>query len=61
MILDDLVAVTKKRIDREKEQLSLKELQQQAQQVPNKNPQTIIDEFLKPNLHFIGEIKQASP
>jgi len=61
LILDDLVAATKKRITREKAQVSLAELKQQAQKLPNKNPQLIVDKFLKPGLHFIGEIKKASP
>lgn len=61
MILDDLVAATKKRVLIEKQQVSLNELKNQAKQLPNKDSQVIVKKFLQPNLHFIGEIKKASP
>lgn len=61
MILDDLVAATKKRIEREKNVAALNDLRTTAAKIPNKDPQMIIDNFLSPGLHFIGEIKKASP
>lgn len=61
MILDDLVAATKQRLVEEKKQVPLIELKQQAQQIPNRDSQTIINKFLEPKLHFIGEIKKSSP
>lgn len=61
MILDDLVAATTKRIDHEKSITSTEELRQQADKIPNKDPQKVIDKFLEPGLHFIAEIKHSSP
>lgn len=61
MILDDLVTATKQRLIKEKSQVSLVELKQRAQQIPNRDSQAVIDKFLEPKLHFIGEIKKASP
>lgn len=61
MILDDLVAATKKRLINEKAQVPLEELKEQADKIPNSNPQAIVDKFLEPKLHFIAEIKKASP
>ena len=61
MILDDLVVATERRITNEKAKVSLTELRIQAQRLPRKNPQLIVDKFLQPGLHFIGEIKKASP
>lgn len=61
MILDDLVAATIKRIEREKLATPLSELKNKTNKIPNKDPQVIIDKFLEPELHFIAEIKKASP
>jgi indole-3-glycerol phosphate synthase len=61
LILDDLVAATTKRIEREKLATPLSELKNKANKIPNKDPQVIIDKFLEPGLHFIAEIKKASP
>lgn len=61
MILDDLVSATQKRITKERTVTPLKQLRELAEQIPNKNPQVIVDKFLEPQLHFIGEIKKASP
>lgn len=61
MILDDLVTATKQRLIKEKSQVSLVELKQRAQQIPNRDSQAVINKFLEPELHFIGEIKKASP
>ncbi|MQS89220.1 indole-3-glycerol phosphate synthase TrpC [Companilactobacillus mishanensis] len=61
MILDKLVKATQDRVKEEKAQEPLSELKRQADLIPNKNPQEIIDRFLKPGLHFIGEVKKASP
>ncbi|AKP68004.1 indole-3-glycerol phosphate synthase TrpC [Companilactobacillus ginsenosidimutans] len=61
MILDDLVAATTKRINAEKAETPLVQLQAQADKLPNKNPQEIVDKFLQPGLHFIAEIKRSSP
>lgn len=61
MILDDLVAATTKRINFEKQAISLEQLKEQADKIKNKNPQKVIDNFLQPGLHFIAEIKKSSP
>lgn len=61
MILDDLVAATKKRIEQEKQQVSPTLMQQKADNLPNKDPNAIIQLFLQPKLHFIAEIKRSSP
>ena len=61
MILDDLVIATKQRLAKEKTQVSLVELQRRSEQLPNRDPQVIINKFLEPKLHFIGEIKKSSP
>jgi len=61
LILDDLVKATQKRLLINEAKVSLEVLKSQAALIPNKNPQAIIDKFLKPGLHFIGEIKKASP
>lgn len=59
MILDDLVSATQKRIAKERTVTPLKQLRELTEQIPNKNPQVIVDKFLEPQLHFIGEIKKA--
>lgn len=61
MILDDLVAATSQRIAFEKKQLPIEQLKKQAQAIPNRDPQKIVSRFLESGLHFIAEIKQASP
>lgn len=61
MILDDLVTATKKRMVKEKEAIPLAQLKLEAQRLPNKNPQLLINKLREPKLHFIAEIKKASP
>jgi len=61
LILDDLVSATRKRLLIDEEKVPLEVLKSQAALIPNKNPQLVVDKFLKPGLHFIGEIKKASP
>lgn len=61
MILDDLVSATKKRIEQEKQVISPAEMEQRANELPNKDPNAIIQLFLQPRLHFIAEIKRSSP
>lgn len=64
MILDEIVAATRKRIEREKDQHSLKYYMSMIQE---QNPLTKCDEFLleqrlrKPGIHLICEVKKASP
>lgn len=61
MILDDLVAVTEKRIKLEKQTVTLEEIQHKADTMAKTYPQLVVDKFLQPGLHFIAEIKKASP
>lgn len=61
MILDDLVAATKRRLTKEKQTESLEQVKARAATVPTKDPQQVYDRFLEPGMHLIGEVKQASP
>lgn len=61
MILDDLVAVTKRRMKREQATISLAEMQAKAAATPTKDPQLVYDRFNAPGIHLIGEVKKASP
>lgn len=61
MILDDLVAATKRRLQREQAAISLSEMTQKAAQAPTKTPQNVYDRFNAPGIHLIGEVKKASP
>lgn len=61
MILDDLVAATKRRLTKEKATESLEQVKARAAKVPTKDPQQVYDRFLAPGMHLIGEVKQASP
>ncbi|MCH4172065.1 MAG: indole-3-glycerol phosphate synthase TrpC [Lactobacillus sp.] len=62
MILDDLVAATKRRLKIEKQTSSLKAVQQCAKVALKTLPAIDFAAQLKqPGLHIIGELKQASP
>lgn len=61
MILDDLVAATKRRLEKEKATVSLSQMQERAAATPTKNPQLVYDRFNAPGIHLIGEVKKASP
>lgn len=61
MILDDLVAATKRRMKREQATISLAEMQAKAAATPTKDPQLVYDRFNAPGIHLIGEVKKASP
>ncbi|KRK46964.1 indole-3-glycerol-phosphate synthase [Secundilactobacillus kimchicus JCM 15530] len=61
MILDDLVAATRRRLQVEKQQVSLEAMKQRAAQAATKSPQLVYDQFTAPGMHLIGEVKQASP
>ncbi|MEJ6401123.1 indole-3-glycerol phosphate synthase TrpC [Nicoliella lavandulae] len=61
MILDDLVAATKKRIEAEQRAIPLTTLQQTIAKMPKPDPSLVYQRFLRPGIHVIGEVKQASP
>ena len=61
MILDNLVAATEKRIQREKENCSLSEMMQMAEQMQNADPFRFRKALSGPGMHLICEIKKASP
>ena len=61
MILDNLVAATEKRIQREKENCSLSEMMQMAEQMQNADPFRFRKALSEPGMHLICEIKKASP
>lgn len=61
MILDDLVAATKRRLQREKELISVDDMKAKAAAAPTKDPQAVYDRFNAPGIHLIGEVKKASP
>ncbi|MTV83176.1 indole-3-glycerol phosphate synthase TrpC [Secundilactobacillus folii] len=61
MILDDLVAATKRRLKKEQQSVSLRQMQAQAAATPTKDPQRVYDRFNAPGIHLIGEVKKASP
>ncbi len=58
MILDDLVAATKRRMKREQATISLAEMQAKAAATPTKDPQLVYDRFNAPGIHLIGEVKK---
>ncbi|CAK1239137.1 indole-3-glycerol phosphate synthase TrpC [Fructobacillus evanidus] len=61
MILDDLVAATKRRLVKEKEAVPVADLKAQAEALPVADPQDVYDRFLAPGIHVIAEVKKASP
>ncbi|ANK58811.1 MULTISPECIES: indole-3-glycerol phosphate synthase TrpC [Loigolactobacillus] len=61
MILDDLVKVTKVRVTRDKQHLPLAKLQQQVAKIPKTTNFPFEKMLHQPGLHFICEIKKASP
>lgn len=61
MILDDLVAATKRRLQREKAIISVDDMKAKAAATPTKDPQAVYDRFNAPGIHLIGEVKKASP
>lgn len=61
MILDDLVTVTKKRLLRHQQVLSLDELKQTVAQLPKDTQPNFLAILKQPALHIIAEVKQASP
>lgn len=61
MILDDLVAVTKKRVAKEKEMISLAALKQQVAQLPVDETRPFEKALKKSGMSIIAEVKKASP
>ncbi|MFC4760957.1 indole-3-glycerol phosphate synthase TrpC [Fructobacillus durionis] len=61
MILDDLVAATKKRIEKEKLEKSEEEIKAAIVAVDKDAPEAIYQQFLQPGAHVIAEVKKASP
>ena len=61
MILDDLVAATKKRIAKEKLEKSEEEMKAAIGPVDKNAPEAIYQQFLQPGAHIIAEVKKASP
>ncbi|MCR4901385.1 MAG: indole-3-glycerol phosphate synthase TrpC [Butyrivibrio sp.] len=67
MILDELVLATKKRIEKEKLQISTEEMKKKAQEIYSKEKEQEIEEFpfekalSGDDIHFICEVKKASP
>lgn len=61
MILDDLVAATTRRLEREQQLESLTDVKAWAAKAETKNPQLVYDRFNAPGIHLIGEVKKASP
>lgn len=61
MILDDLVAATTRRLEREQQLESLTDVKARAAKAETKNPQLVYDRFNAPGIHLIGEVKKASP
>ncbi|MHA8110820.1 indole-3-glycerol phosphate synthase TrpC [Lactobacillaceae bacterium Melli_B4] len=61
MILDDLVAVTKKRVAGDKQAHPLAEVKAAAIAQPKTDANEIYDRFLADGMHVIGEVKKASP
>ena len=61
MILDDLVAASKKNVAADKENISLEEMKARALAVPPKAEFPFEKQLAKPGLSFICEVKRASP
>ena len=61
MILDDLVAASKKNVAADKENISLEEMKARALAVPPKAEFPVEKQLAKPGLSFICEVKRASP
>ncbi|ANZ57477.1 indole-3-glycerol phosphate synthase [Fructilactobacillus lindneri] len=61
MILDDLTAATRKRVAKEKEQYSIFDLQERVAKLPIKRDFPFEKMLREPGIHFICEIKRASP
>ncbi len=63
MILDDLVASTKKRVELSKRKISPEEMMDMAKKCTYKLPAFAFEEALKTDeeMHFICEVKKASP
>ena len=63
MILDDLVASTKKRVELSKRKISPEEMMDMAKKCTHRLPAFAFEESLKTDeeMHFICEVKKASP
>lgn len=61
MILNDLVASTKKRVAASKQQISTDEMKQQALAMPVKKERPFEQALAKDGLNIISEVKKASP
>lgn len=61
MILDDLVAATKKRLHRHEAKKPLTELKQEVHQMSADSKPNFLDVLNQPGLHVISEVKKASP
>ncbi|WP_054699020.1 indole-3-glycerol phosphate synthase TrpC [Secundilactobacillus odoratitofui] len=59
MILDDLVAATTRRLEREQQLESLTDVKARAAKAETKNPQLVYDRFNAPGIHLIGEVKKS--
>lgn len=61
MILDDLVNVTQKRLQRHEAAKPLSELKREVEQMPATHKADFLDILNQPGLHVISEVKKASP
>ena len=61
MILDEIAAKTLERIQQKKEEVSLAQIQQQAQTLPSETGFPFEQALKKPGISFICEVKKASP
>ncbi|MFC6169346.1 indole-3-glycerol phosphate synthase TrpC [Loigolactobacillus jiayinensis] len=61
MILDQLVTATKKRIERQQQQVTLAQLKAQVAQLPARTTFPFETQLGQPGLAVIGELKKASP